>query len=123
MNIRPQTIAIPRLVGESCLLIGTDKLTKSQAAGCTHILKRSAATMKNGVPGIGAMTGANMLDIAKISVDLGLFTKDNKVISDAYTAAHHEVVVQDAVKVDGIKADGSFTQHGGVLYNGNYGKD
>lgn len=79
--------------------------------------------MKNGVPGIGAMTGANTLDIAKISVDLGLFTKDNKVISDAYTAAHIEVVVQDAVKVDGIKADGSFTQHGGVLYNGNYGKD
>ncbi|KAI1797880.1 galactose mutarotase-like domain-containing protein [Ganoderma leucocontextum] len=62
-------------------------------------------------------------EIAKISVDLGLLTKNNKAITDAYTAAHHEVVIQPAIKVDGIKADGSFTQHGGVLYNGNYGKD
>ncbi|PIL31993.1 hypothetical protein GSI_06697 [Ganoderma sinense ZZ0214-1] len=69
------------------------------------------------------MTGANTLDIAKISVDLGLLTKDDKAVGDAYTVAHHEVVVKDAVKVDGIKADGSFIQHGGVLYNGNYGKD
>ncbi len=75
------------------------------------------------MPGIGEMTGANTLDIAKISVDLGLLTENNKAIGNAYTAAHHEVVIQDAVKVDGIKADGSFTQHGGVLYNGNYGKD
>nr|VWO96784.1 Hyaluronate lyase (EC (Hyaluronidase) (HYase) [Ganoderma boninense] len=117
------TIAIPSLVGESCLLIGAENLSKSQVAGCTQILKRSAATLQDGVPGIGRMTGANTLDIARISVDLGLLTKDDKAISDAYTAAHHEVVVQSAVKVDGIKADGSFSQHGGVLYNGNYGKD
>lgn len=95
-------------------------------ASCTRILERSAAigaVLKNGVPGIGRMTGADTLGIAKISVGLGLLTKNNKAISDAYIAAHHGVVVQSAIKVDGIKADGSFTQHDGVLYNDNYGKD
>ncbi|EJF66671.1 galactose mutarotase-like protein [Dichomitus squalens LYAD-421 SS1] len=117
------TIAIPKLVGETCLLIGADNLSDSQMGSCTHILNRSAATLRDGVPGIGKMTGANTLDIAKISVDLGLLTKNDSAITDAYTAAHKEVVVQNTAKTDGIRADGSFAQHGGILYNGNYGKD
>ena len=105
------------------MLLGADNLSDSQMSNCTNMLSRSAATLHDGVPGIGRMTGANTLDIAKISVDLGLLTKNDSVITDAYTAAHKEVVVQNTVKTDGIRADGSFTQHGGVLYNGNYGKD
>ena len=36
---------------------------------------------------------------------------------------HAEVVLHDALHADGIRADGSFGQHGGIIYNGNYGKD
>lgn len=31
------------------------------------------------------------------------------------------MVIQNSIKADGIRADGSFGQHAGILYNGNYG--
>ncbi|KAF7791828.1 hypothetical protein EIP86_002852 [Pleurotus ostreatoroseus] len=75
------------------------------------------------VNGLGIATGANLLDIARIGIDEGLLNLNSSVILDAYTRIHGEVVIEDAIKSDGIRADGSFGQHGGVLYNGNYGKD
>lgn len=42
-------------------------------------------------------------------------------MSEAYGRVNAEVVFQPAVMVDGIKPDGSFSQHSGLLYNGNYG--
>ena len=63
------------------------------------------------------------MDIARIGIDEGLLNLNSSVISDAYNRIHGEVVIEDAIKSDGIRADGSFGQHGGVIYNGNYGKD
>lgn len=45
------------------------------------------------------------------------------MLTDAYSRIHNEVIIENATLADGIRADGSFGQHGGVLYNGNYGKD
>lgn len=61
--------------------------------------------------------------MAKIGIDLSLLTSNAILIADAYRRIHAEVVIHPGVAVDGIKPDGSFSQHGGLLYNGNYGKD
>ncbi|KAG8896226.1 hypothetical protein FRC00_006243 [Tulasnella sp. 408] len=53
----------------------------------------------------------------------GNTTQGQELISEAYERAHNELRVQDGLKADGIRADGSFNQHNGILYNGNYGKD
>lgn len=79
--------------------------------------------MGHNVNGLGIATGANLLDISRIGIDEGLLNINASVISDAYDRIHGEVVIENAIESDGIRADGSFGQHGGVLYNGNYGKD
>jgi len=60
--------------------------------------------------------------VAKVGVDLSLLTANVTLIAEAYERIHNEVVIHPGVMVDGIKPDGSFSQHGGLLYNGNYGK-
>lgn len=67
------------------------------------------------------MTGANILDVASIGVNLALFTSNVTLITEAYGRINAEVILEPGVMIDGIKPDGSFGQHGGLLYNGNYG--
>lgn len=69
------------------------------------------------------LTGANILDVANIGVGLALLTSNSTLIAEAYGRINAEVIIQPGVLVDGIKPDGSFSQHSGLLYNGNYGKD
>jgi len=88
---------------------------------------------------VNFLTGANILDVAKIGIDGGLLNINVTQIGDAYKRIHAEVVIHQEIKADGIRPDGSFGvaqvvssppcadsrslgQHGGVLYNGNYGK-
>ncbi|THH06921.1 hypothetical protein EW145_g3747 [Phellinidium pouzarii] len=86
-------IGIPQLVIQSCLLLNST-LTSSQLGNCTNISGRAYATFDRSIHGV-----------------------------DAYGRVHNEVVIQQAVKGDGIRPDGSFGQHAGIIYNGNYGKD
>ncbi|KAI0752805.1 polysaccharide lyase family 8 protein [Daedaleopsis nitida] len=116
-------IGVPDLVGSACLLVGHDTLTPTQVSNCTNILQRSFGTFDRHVNGLGTLTGANTLDVAKIGIDSGLLNSNATVVTDGYQRIHKEVVVQNAIKADGIRADGSFGQHGGLIYNGNYGKD
>ncbi|KAG8693746.1 hypothetical protein FRC11_002697, partial [Ceratobasidium sp. 423] len=78
-------------------------------------------------PQPGYLSGANVMDIAVIGMMAGLL-ENNRAgnasrIADAYQRVHQQALVQPAVRVDGIKPDGSFQQHNGLIYNGNYGKD
>ncbi|KAI1790344.1 polysaccharide lyase family 8 protein [Ganoderma leucocontextum] len=116
-------IGVPALVGETCNLIGASYLSASQLSNCTNILDRSFGTFGRYVNGLGYLTGANTLDVAKIGIDGGLLTGNATLVAAGYQRIHSEVVVQNAVRADGIRADGSFGQHGGIIYNGNYGKD
>ncbi|KAI0365220.1 galactose mutarotase-like protein [Pilatotrama ljubarskyi] len=116
-------IGTPELVGEACLLMGVGALTDTQISNCTHITTRAFGTFDHNVNGLGFATGANTLDIAKIGIDSGLLINNASILTDGYGRIHREVVVQNAVKADGIRPDGSFGQHGGIIYNGNYGKD
>lgn len=63
------------------------------------------------------MSGANILDVASNSVNVGILqafggnvTQGQDLISDAYKRAHDELKVQEGLKADGIRADGSFNQ-------------
>lgn len=112
-------ILVPKLVGGSCLLFNSS-LNSTQVNGCTSILARAYDTFYNGK---SFLTGANILDVASIGVNLALLTSNSTLIIEAYDRINAEVIIQPGVMVDGIKPDGSFGQHGGLLYNGNYGKD
>ena len=63
------------------------------------------------------------MDIAKIGIDLALLTSNTTLITEAYSRINDGVLIQPGIMVDGIKPDGSFSQHSGLLYNGNYGMD
>ncbi|KAF7311916.1 Polysaccharide lyase family 8 protein [Mycena indigotica] len=106
-------ILIPQWVGQVCLSLNTPPssstgLSAAELAGCTRMTSRAFNTLQTGVVGVSAITGANLLDIASIGIDFGLFSANASV---------------NAVAADGIRADGAFGQHAGLLYNGAYGKD
>ncbi|KAG8899563.1 hypothetical protein FRC01_010469 [Tulasnella sp. 417] len=93
------------------------------------MVERGATTFGRWVNGLGFITGANTLDISSNLVNAGIAqalagnSTGYDLIAGAFDRVHNEVVLQTAVKADGIRPDGSFGQHVGILYNGNYGKD
>ena len=113
-------IGVPRYVGDACLLLGPSTLSASQRAGCTRSVARAFGTFGSGA---SFLAGANVLDVAKTGVAWGLLAGNASAVAYAYARVHAEVVLHDALHADGIRADGSFGQHGGIIYNGNYGKD
>ncbi|KAJ7183601.1 polysaccharide lyase family 8 protein [Mycena filopes] len=115
-------ILIPTWVGQVCLSLGTS-LSASELAGCTRMTGRAYNTLQTGVHNVSAITGANLLDIASVGIDLGLLLGNATTVAGGYDAVHGDLVFQDAVKADGIRPDGSFGQHVGLIYNGAYGKD
>ncbi|KAG6813263.1 hypothetical protein H0H92_012677 [Tricholoma furcatifolium] len=112
-------ILIPTWVGQVCLLLGSS-LTTSEQSSCATMTGRAYNTFLTGINGVSAITGANTLDIASIGIDLGLNTANTSLVSDAYSRVHAELTIKNGIKVDGIRADGSFGQHSGIIYNGNY---
>ncbi|KAJ7492581.1 polysaccharide lyase family 8 protein [Mycena latifolia] len=118
-NWFPNVIGTPELVSMSCLLLN-DTLLQIELDHCTTITSRAYGTFGSGA---GFLAGANNLDIAKIGIDEALLTLNVSLLTDAYRRVHAEVQVTTAVRADGIRPDGSFGQHSGILYNGNYGKD
>ncbi|KAJ7103495.1 polysaccharide lyase family 8 protein [Mycena belliarum] len=118
-NWFPGVIGVPELVSKTCLLLD-DTLLKAELYHCTVITGRAYKTFDSGA---GFLAGANNLDIAKIGIDQALLTKDVSLLTDAYRRVHIELLVATADRADGIRPDGSFAQHAGILYNGNYGKD
>ncbi|KAI0094643.1 polysaccharide lyase family 8 protein [Irpex rosettiformis] len=115
-------ILIPNLVAQTCLLV-KDNLTVTEHGNCTHFTSRTYGTFDHNVNGLGTLTGANLLDVARIGIDEALLNSNSSQLTDAYRRIHGEALIQNRIMADGIRADGSFGQHGGVLYNGNYGKD
>lgn len=85
---------------------------------------RSYGTFGHQVNGAGGiLTGANLMDVASIGVDIGILNVNVTMLNDAYNRVHAEITIKNTVFADGIRADGTFGQHKGLMYNGNYGKD
>lgn len=108
-------ILIPTLVGNACLMLRSAPAPPALPAGCVGIPQRGFSTFGTGE---GFLAGANILQIASIGISAGLLADDEGTIAAGYGHINDEVVVQPQVKVDGIKQDGGFQQHLGVLYNG-----
>ncbi|KZP31301.1 polysaccharide lyase family 8 protein [Athelia psychrophila] len=115
-------ILIPEYVGQTCLMLNST-LLPSEVYGCNRMILRAYGTFDRYINGVGYLTGANTLDVAKVGLDQGLRAMNLSLITDAYARVHAEVVIHQTVSSDGIRPDGSFGQHGGIIYNGNYGKD
>ena len=60
-----QIILIPELVSQTCLLLN-DTLTPTQFSNCSFMTGRSYDTFGRVINGLGTLTGANTLDVAKI---------------------------------------------------------
>ncbi|KAF8528209.1 polysaccharide lyase family 8 protein [Hysterangium stoloniferum] len=118
------TIGVPQAVGKACILLSQPpSLTPTQFSNCSHITARSYAVFhRNFKPGY--LAGANTMDIANIGIVSALIGAINAtLVEEAYAYIHAEVQIKIGAMKDGILSDGSFAQHGGLLYNGNYGKD
>ncbi|KAL1873622.1 hypothetical protein VTK73DRAFT_809 [Phialemonium thermophilum] len=122
-NWYDQAILIPQLCSTACLLVKSANLTESQRAGCKRIPDRAYQLRDQSYGTGGFMTGANAVLVMQNSVSLALFTDNATVLQDAFDRAMAVMTFADTTKQDGIHRDGSFLQHTGILYNGNYGKD
>lgn len=112
-----QIILIPGWVGKVCLLLG-DSLAEDESAGCQRMTSRTYGTFLTGINGLGGgITGANLMDIASIGIDLGLSTANASIISDAYNRVHQEITVKNTIMADGIRADGSFGIYSPLYFN------
>jgi hypothetical protein len=89
------------------------------AAGMYHCRTASPSLNLNSPQGF--VSGANILDMSKIGIDQGVRSLNSTLVTEAYGRVHAQMVVVPGIMVDGIKPDGSFGQHTGLLYNGNYG--
>lgn len=120
-------IYVPRLIGQACLLL-SPSLTTTQFANCTHITGRSYSVFhRKKKPEF--LAGTNTLDIASIGLsqallgmagNLGATTSGNLTLfTETYGFIHEQVHVQVGIMQNGILPDGSFSQHDGIIYNGN----
>ena len=85
-----------------------DTLLQAQQDKCIQMTGRSYGSFDYPVHGLGDMTGANALDVAKIGIDLALLTNNVSLLTDAYRRVHLELQIKNATKADGIRLDGSF---------------
>ncbi|CEJ01192.1 hypothetical protein RMCBS344292_15227 [Rhizopus microsporus] len=118
-NWYDQVILIPRLIGSISLII-KDELSPEQLSICNRIMSRA---FKRATRTKSSLTGANLLDVSSIGISLGLLNRDTNTLLKALELFYSGAKISPVVAGDGIQSDGSFMQHNGLLYNGNYGKD
>ncbi|ORY32527.1 polysaccharide lyase family 8 protein [Naematelia encephala] len=117
-----QIILIPQLLSTTCLLVESG-LTASELSGCVRIPYRAYQRRDEYIHGVGYLTGANTINVMQNSVSMALYVGNATILDDALHRAMAVVTYSDIPAQDGIHRDGSFLQHSGILYNGNYGKD
>ncbi|CCO35094.1 hypothetical protein BN14_09208 [Rhizoctonia solani AG-1 IB] len=122
-NWYSNVILVPRTAGSACLLL-RDELTPTELGNCTHITAR-AYTVFYRDPQPPYSVGANTMEISSIGITAGLLennrTGNTTRLFDAFERVHNGLVIEKEDRVDGVKPDGSFHQHIGIIYNGNYG--
>ncbi|MET0261972.1 MAG: polysaccharide lyase family 8 super-sandwich domain-containing protein [Rariglobus sp.] len=114
-------IGAPRLFANALLLVA-DHAPVSLIADGQKITDRSGAFLlrDDGTRAPRNWTGANLLWLSANQLLAGALTADESLIEHAITAALTEVRISTRTE-EGIQVDGSFHQHGPLLYNGSYG--
>ncbi|KAI7902961.1 galactose mutarotase-like domain-containing protein [Cokeromyces recurvatus] len=116
-------ISVPTYISDICLLLQEHGLTSKQLMGCKDIQTRSFDRIVGRIRPVSNWTGANLLDVASVGFSMGLLTQNATAVKIALEYFYGGVEISPRVAGDGIQADGSFMQHDGLLYNGNYGQD
>ncbi|KAK0506120.1 polysaccharide lyase family 8 protein [Armillaria luteobubalina] len=104
-NWYSNVIGVPQLVVDACLIMGTDILLEADENHCMLMSTRSYGAFARHA---SYMTGANILDVAKIGIDAGLLSSNESFVADAYSKIHQELSIKDGIMADGIRSDGSF---------------
>ncbi len=81
--------------------MGTDILSEADENHCMLMSTRSYGAFARHA---SYMTGANILDVAKIGIDAGLLSSNESFVADAYSKIHQELAVKDGIMVDGIRS-------------------
>jgi len=100
-------IGVPGRLARVLLLLD-DELDAERREKGTAILSRAK---------IG-MTGANLVDVAYITVMRGILQRDSALVAEAVASITDEIRITTE---EGIQPDFSFHQHGPLLYNHGYG--
>lgn len=115
-------IGSPRLLAHTLILLG-DRVPPRLLADCRPIFERAgdfywmdAGKRRQPIH----WTGANRLWISANRLLAGALYDDETLIGTALADALKEIRVASSSE-EGIQADGSFHQHGPLLYNGGYG--
>ncbi|KAM3499288.1 hypothetical protein MY10362_007447 [Beauveria mimosiformis] len=118
-----QAVLIPQLSSTACLLARDGHLSQEQRQGCIRLTERTYDNIDRSYGTGGTLTAANIVLVLHSAVSLGLFTNNVTIVESAMKRAFSVMTFSDEAMQDGIHSDGSFLQHNGILYNGNYGKD
>lgn len=110
-------IGTPKTFGEIGIML-YDALDESGLANITKITAQGSANSRM-MGGITKWTGANLLWGAANTVNHALLTNDTECLDMGARLAHGELIVGAH---EGIQHDGSFFQHGRLLYSGGYGR-
>jgi chondroitin AC lyase len=104
-------VGMPGYNAASALLLWTD-LESNQTAALFRQLARSS---------YAGMTGANLIWEASNVLFRGVLAGNRSEAEAAAAACHGEIALAPGAD-EGMKADGSFFQHGNQLYSGGYGQ-
>lgn len=114
-------IGTPRLLAR-CLLLLHGSVPAALLEACRPILARGDHTLlfENGTLVPKEWTGANLLWLSANRLLTGALFDGEPLVAGAITAATGEMRLAGPGE-EGIQIDGSFHQHGPLLYNGGYG--
>lgn len=116
-------IGTPRMLADSLLLLG-ERVPPSLLAAARRILDRAGNFALNEEDGVShrpmTWTGTNRLWISANRLMTGALYDDTVLVGEALDEACLEMRIAPAGE-EGIQIDGSFHQHGPLLYNGGYG--
>lgn len=112
-------ISVPRAVGETLLLLGSEA-GEARIRKAATIMARSDWETLVGTRKVD-WTGANLSDMAWNRVLRGLLESKPEMVAEAFRKAFEEVRIVPPGD-DGIQADMSFHQHGPLIYDAGYGE-
>jgi len=107
-------INTPNLLGEIALL-AKDDISDELMEGVLAIVGDGCLTINTDLK---SETGANAVWVAYSTLKYGMLANNKSVVNTAVSKLESVLAYQSG---EGIKADGSFLQHGARLYNGAYG--
>ena len=105
-------IGVPTTLAETCLLLAPEFQSPEQLAQADRNLDSKRWNQ---------LTGQNLVWMTKIRILRGCLLNNEEVVRSGFERLWQEIFIAP-IGQEGVQADGSFHQHGNVLYTGGYGQ-